>query len=543
MVNDQISRRKALLGVVSSGALAVVGSAALTSCSGEEAQGPTATGNNVRLPEYRRRTEITPDLVELDQRIPEAYLSYPADPPKVNKSVPLSGGKVTAFCEVSTVPPPLDKNRFWQELNKRLGGELEIQMAPTADYAAKFQTLVAGDQLPEIVQLKPALRDLPNLLKARFLDLSDLLSGTAVREYPNLASIPSYAWKACIYNNGLYGVPFSLPAVPNGLFARTDIIDSLGLSIEVNSGEEFLSLCREVTDAKRNRYALSAPTTMLNSFFVPMHGGPNQWKVEGGQFTSWWETDEYKTALENVAAAFKQQLFHPDSLAKPQAKQWFGNGATVFNPDGLTAWPSYVRDYGTSGKPFNLGLVRPPKWGGGGPAKAFQGGGIYTFVGLTTRDKKRAADLLRLIDWLAAPIGSEEFRFRTYGIKDHNYRLEGTDPVAAGAIDEVRLPTSYIGRGAPYIYTPGDPDGTRYQFEFQKAVNPDSAPLPTIGLYSASAATIGATAGKKVGDLIIDIIAGRKPLSEWDDAIREWRSAAGDKIKAEYAQSLSEQED
>lgn len=534
---DISMRRRTLL----STGLAGIGGSMLAGCGDSSSSNdPGPKAGNVSLPGYIPRNEIKPDLTSDDSRIPAGYLTYPADPVSVNKDVPGRGGDVTGLCEVGgALPPALDRNVFWQKLNERLGVTLKLILAPAGTYSQKFQTLVAGDELPEIVQIKSA-PDLPDLLAARFEPLTDYLAGDNVKEYPNLAAIPTYSWTATVYNGEVFGAPFAQPAVSSGLFARQDIVEKLGLESTPKSGAEFLELCREVTSPRENRYALCGPGTMLTQIFAPMFDGPNKWKVVDGKFVHQFETEEFASALNEVAKAVAAGLFHPDSFVKPQVKQWFGSGAAVFNHDSLTSIAGYQRDYGTTNPEFRMSSVVLPRWNGGGIAAAFQGTGIYTFAAIRKgANKDRVKELLRIINWLAAPFGSEEYLFRQYGIKDRNYRLEGTDPIPEGAITELYIPTSYIGRGAPFIYSPGRPDDTRAQFEFQKTVAPGSKPQPSVGLHAPSEFGIGATIGKNIGDLYNDIMIGRKPMSEWAAGVKAWKSGGGDKIAAEFSQAYA----
>lgn len=530
-------RRRSLLAT----GLAGVGGSILAGCTDSGAQNdPGPVTGKVPLPGYQPRTEVTPDLDSGDPRIPVGYLAYPTNPKSVNSEKPGNGGEVTAFSEVpGALPPALDRNGFWQKLNERLGVSLKLTLTTASAYGSKFQTLVAGDELPELAQLK-SVPSLPDLLTARFEPLTDYLAGDLVKEFPNIAAIPTFGWTGTVFNSEVFGVPFTQPLVPNGIFARQDIIDKLGLDTKPSTGAEFLELCRDLTSPRENRYAFGAPSTMLRDVFSPMFGAPNRWKIVDGKFISQFETDEFADALNEVTKAFAAGLFHPDSFAKPQAAQWLGSGNVVFTYAGLSASAGYYRDYGTTNPEFRLSNVITPKWNGGGNAQVYQGTGLYTFVGLRNgASKERIKELLSIVNWLAAPFGSEEYLFRQYGIKGRNYKLQGSDPIPDGAINETYIPTSYLGRGAPFIYTPGRPDDTRAQFEYQKTLAPHSVPLPTVGLYAPSEFGAGATIAKNLQDVFADIISGRKPMSEWSAGLKAWKTGGGDLIADEYSKAYA----
>jgi putative aldouronate transport system substrate-binding protein len=62
---------------------------------------------------------------------------------------------------------------------------------------------------------------------------------------------------------------------------------------------------------------------------------------------------------------------------------------------------------------------------------------------------------------------------------------------------------------------------------------------PTVGLYSATNQKQGFLIQTKVADGFIDIVAGRRPMSDYDQLVQEWRSGGGDAIRAEFEQAYA----
>jgi putative aldouronate transport system substrate-binding protein len=58
-----------------------------------------------------------------------------------------------------------------------------------------------------------------------------------------------------------------------------------------------------------------------------------------------------------------------------------------------------------------------------------------------------------------------------------------------------------------------------------------------VGRYSDTNSRKGAQLKKITDDAQLDIAFGRRPLSHWDEVVRQWRSAGGDRVAAEYAES------
>jgi putative aldouronate transport system substrate-binding protein len=61
---------------------------------------------------------------------------------------------------------------------------------------------------------------------------------------------------------------------------------------------------------------------------------------------------------------------------------------------------------------------------------------------------------------------------------------------------------------------------------------------PTLGLYSQTAFNRGIPAQDVLYSGVSDIVQGRRPLSDLDGLVAEWRTQAGDKIRAEFQEAL-----
>ncbi len=90
---------------------------------------------------------------------------------------------------------------------------LQLTIVPTPDMPTKFATLVAGNDLPDLIEpattlpngLPAGIGNLPAFLAAKCQNLDEFLAGDAVNEYPFLANIPTPHWKTCVWNGSIYG--------------------------------------------------------------------------------------------------------------------------------------------------------------------------------------------------------------------------------------------------------------------------------------------------------------------------------------------------
>src|SRR5690606_19020379 len=168
--------------------------------------------------------------------------------------------------------------------------------------------------------------------------------------------------------------------------------------------------------------------------------------------------------------------------------------------------------------------------------------GIYTFAGVAQGDAAQVRQRLGVINWLAGPIGSEEHLYATYGEEGIHFDFnDAGDPIPTGSVDETKVPTGYLGRTSPYIYSPGDPEFAQTQFDYHQAAKPDSLPLPTRGLSSPTDLNEGGNLRNLIFDDIFAVIADRKSMADWPDAVENWKSQGGEKIAQEYSEALQSQ--
>lgn len=521
---------------------AVVGLSALGACSTGGSSTNTGTDRtSITLPKYIAYQGPKPDLAGTEAGVQPGYLNFPSERPASVSEKPGAGGTITTMHSINfALPPGADRNKFWAGLNERLGVDLQIQMVPGGNYDAKFATTIAGNELPDMMQVGAKIPpQLPQLLAARFADLSDLLAGDKISEYPNLANIPTTAWEMTAYNGGIYGVPVPRALTGYQLFARKDLFEQRGASLTFGSGEEFLELCRTLTDKRANRWAVPNSATAMG-VANRMLAAPNGWSEEGGKLTHANETEEMRQSLEFAATLWREGLMHPDAFAQGSFKQQFNSGAVAMALDNYPAWAQYIQE-NKHNPSFAIDLLPIPGFDGGEGATYF-GKPILNMTSFKKADKAKLAELLRICNWLAAPFGTEEYTYRLFGTEGVHHTLDGNkNPVLTTLGNaETVVPVRYITEAPQPIFEPGRPDDVKAQHAYQTAMIPRGIANPVVSLYSDTDAKQGSQLSKKLNDLRDEIIQGRKKLPDWDAEIAAWRKNGGDTIRAEYEKALQE---
>jgi putative aldouronate transport system substrate-binding protein len=271
--------------------------------------------------------------------------------------------------------------------------------------------------------------------------------------------------------------------------------------------------------------------------FTEMLGGPNNWAESDGAFTSQYESPEMEQALSQVAALWKAGVFHPDSFAAGIFPKAFDAGHTVLEYGTFDPGVRYLLN-APSNPDYRIGFIIEPKFDGGGTAVARLGAGFYGFTGISKKAKGRVEELLRVLNWCGAPLGSQEALLAKYGIAGRDYTLKDGILTATPTAASETLVLGYLSY-PPYVYFPTNPAVVPVYRAMHDALATQYATTvadPSLGLYSPTSYTPAATTSTKtLNDVINDVIQGRKDLDGWRSAVASWKKAAGDKIAAEYA--------
>jgi putative aldouronate transport system substrate-binding protein len=577
VVHSALSRRSFLRLTVGSGAL-VGASALLAACSAPPSV-PSATGapsataapasapakstasKAVGLPAYQPPANLpAPDFVgSADGVVAPGFVNWPKASYQSVKQPPGDGTEVSIFLNIpGAPPPPLDQNPAWQAWNTALNAKLTFQFYAFADLAPKFGTLIAGNDLPDIIGtlVRQDIPLTPELLAAKAADLTPYVSGDAIKDYPNLAALPTRSWKSMIFDNKIYGVPVP---TPYGQFfwwplIHQELLDAAGVG-QPKTPDDYKKVMVQLTQAQQNQFGIltqagyqySYDMNTGNGWYPAMFGAPNLWAVDSsGKFTNVWETDAYKQALAFDVDLFKAGVFHPDSsnLNVVTAATAFEARQGAFVLTGLR--PDFWDIRGTAAEGLqpatNVNLLTPPAASGSKP-QYFNGRPAFSIAFLKKAPEARIKMLLKVLDYIAAPFGSDEFLLINYGVKGRDWEPDANgNPITTktGGIDMGSIATGAVsflstltGR-FQVLYSAADPGFAKRLQDYQKTLAPISVEDASLGLYSATQASKGVTLIQPFGDGITDIVTGRRPLSDLDGLVQAWTTAGGNTIRSEY---------
>jgi putative aldouronate transport system substrate-binding protein len=524
----------------------------------------TTAGANAIYPAYKPLANAMgkPDFPAEGPQYDDGYDSYPANPVKAMPGEPPGTGGTVKVMSIALFPPPtpMDQNPAWQAVNKALNTTMNIEVVTQADYPVKLGTAMAGSDLPDMLYVYAragssstlaAATGMPQFLQSQAADLTPYLARDAAKDYPNLAAIPTQAWKnaGCAYLGHLYMVPLHR-YLPGQMFVKNVAAwdQELGKDYAPKNAADFKRVLLALTKPQQGFYGIvgAQDSVMHMATFGSIFGAPNGWRLESdGKLVKDIETPEYKAALEYARDLFASGVFHPDSLNYPSnviARTNFIGGRFAVHRDPINGWQDAWRQALRQTPPFE---VRPiplfPAYDGGKPQHFVTGGHLWaTALKKTTPEKTK--ELLRIMNWLAAPFGSEEDQLLTFGVRDIDYTFDAKgNPTLTekGNTDANYVPWKYITQHPLVFFSPDLPNYAKVMYDTEHMVMPYAVSDPTFGQVSATDFSKGFTLTQRTNEGVVDIVVGRRPMSEFDQLVKEWQANGGDQIRKEYAESIA----
>ncbi|MFD7658216.1 extracellular solute-binding protein [Actinosynnema sp. NPDC059797] len=493
------------------------------------------------LPTHAPVEFAKPDLPGVGGSVP-GYLSYPRDLVTAVEGKVLDGGEVTAMTPAFwPVPPGLGQNSYYDAVNSRLGGTVRFETVAGSDYQAKLAALMAARQLPDVTVV-PTFTIPPRFgegVREVFRDLTDFLTGDQVGDYPLLANIPTDSWHAGVYGGRLYGVPFPTQLFPEVLFYRPDIFEELGVR-PPKTAEEFRAVAAELNDPANNRWALGDVFRSI----VRAHGSRGDWSRDAsGKVVNLVETPEYAEAVRFTRSLYDAGYVHPDIVAGnwTRSNELFASGQLVVNQGGMGAWAEQMAQQRPLNPDFRMAALPLFAHDGGEPTyPVAPPTSMVTFIREDASDD-RVRELLRLFDFAAAPIGTEEHHLLKYGVEGtHGTRdANGTPNLNDLGRREITLTYGFTAGPPEAIVSAQYPDFVRDQHRWYVESWPRQVKPITFGLRIEEPPEFSKLSAQ-FADRTTDILRGRSDTSEIDDLGGQWRKAGGDRLREFYDEALSD---
>lgn len=546
------SRRSFLTSTAVATAAVAVGTPLLAACGGGGQEGRkegTTSGKEAAkiLPAYVASNVVTPDIPAKNGSAAGFTRAIPTA--ELKTSVPKtlgSGGKLTVMSPFWGTPPKGD-NPYYTAMNKAVGVDVTWQNQDGVTYDQKLGAVLASSEVPDVVVVPGwnLMGRIPSAINAKFADLGPYLSGDKVKDYPNLAAVPTEAWQRGIFGGQLRGIPMPAPYVTDiAPLYRKDLFAKKGYTVP-GSPDEFLAWAKEATDAKSKLWACDDMKWTAFNIFGVLSGGDKAlwWNLEGGKLVNRIETEQFLEALEWTRKLYAAGVVHPDAVqgkAGGDAGNRFTAGEVLVYNQNISDWWGKTAEQRTQNADFEMEAFDYFGPDGGDPTLwAVQPANIFTFVSKKASEQQ-IKDFLALCNFCAAPYGTKEFMLTAYGVEGTDYTFEKGLPVKTQqGVNEVNGAYDYTGNPAPYIAYPDLPEVTKGMVEWQQRMGAFTKKSSFFGLTVTEPARWSNLADD-FEQLEDDVVRGRKKISDVQQAVSDWRSRGGDGLRDWYRKLLDD---
>jgi putative aldouronate transport system substrate-binding protein len=445
----------------------------------------------------------------------------------------------------------VDSNALWQEANKQLGVNLKLNISSLADYqTTRLATIIAGDDLPDILYIAPgvALNGLPQFLQAKCADLTQYLSGDAVKDYPNLANFPNLPWQSVIFDKAIYGVPAPYPLFLWVHWVHQELLERDGLQVP-QTLDDYTNLLKHFTNPQQDLYGTATENNVgygiTNGFFGAMYGVPNLWNLDSsGKLTYYLEVDRTKAAIAKARELWAAGVFSPNSTQYNTGSKRtdFAGRKFISCFDGFQgASLTFFATAPSLNPPGKYRMVTPFSAVAGQQPTYWAQPGVFGYSVLKKASPERIKELLRVLNWIASPFGSQEYMLMRYGVKDVDYTLDdkGNPVLTTQGKADTTIPWQYITQPPAALYFPTNPEYPQVMQDGEKAMLPYAQIDPTSTLYSPTYAAKNTVLNQMVYTQIGEIVLGRADVSSYDQLVRDWKSQGGDQMRTEFEQALA----
>ncbi|MFJ1750679.1 extracellular solute-binding protein [Streptomyces sp. NPDC088116] len=540
------SRRSFLASTAVAAAAVAGGAPLLTACGGGQSgkKEGTTSGKNARkiLPAFVAQTVVSPDIPAKNGSA--AGFTKAVATADLRTSVPEKLGKGSTIRIMSMFwgTPPSGANPYYTAMNEAIGVKAVWQNQDGNTYDEKLGAVLASSEIPDVVIL-PGWNlsgKIPGAVNAKFEDLGPYLSGDKVKDFPNLAAVPTDAWQRSIFGGALRGIPMPTSYVTSiAPFYRKDIFDKKGYELP-GSAAELLALAKDVTSARSKVWACDdLKWTAFNMFGVrPGDDKALWWDLVDGKLVNRVESAEYLEALEWTRKLYAAGVVHPDAVAvQGDAGNRFTAGEVLIYNQNLADWYGRTAEQNGKGE-FRIAAMDIFGHAGGDPElHAVQPANIWAFVKKGSSEKL-IRDFLAISNFTAAPYGTKERMLTDYGVEGTHYTMREGLPVKNDrGNQEIIGAFDYTGDPTAYIAHPDLPGIARAQVEWQQRMGAFTKKTAFYGL-TITEPNRWTNLADDFEQLEDDVIRGRKKLSDVQRAVSDWKRGGGDDLRDWYKKLL-----
>lgn len=544
--------RRGLLGL----GLATTATLVLPACSSGGGTTENAGGqlDKAKLPKYVAPPEIPGGLVSKVEGMPTIFTAPPTSYTKSVSAPPGTGKPVTTFQVLWAEPPRTiaKGNVYWAEINKRLNVDFKPNLAPSGQYNDKMATTFASGEIPDLTFVQDTTPvGIQAIEDGAFADLTDVLAGDGVLEYPNLANVGTHAWSASSKGGKIYGVPNENPYLTNFPIIRWDLVKAAGHDKIPADADGLLEMFADIAKLKqvngKRHWVLGGIDGKTQGVFEWMFRAGTTWQADSaGKLTNIIETDQFVQVMEYENKLWQNGVFHPDAFGQ-SIGDLFTGGQIAMSVDSFSGFfgNPIIGQVKEQTPGAELQFFVPPAFDGG-KLIIPRDPGYWGFVAISAsaaEDEARLKELLGILNYWRAPYGSEENLFITSGVEGFNYKLGPNSsivPLKDPKADFDKLAVMWLGCfNSPVYNIPAaltdQTDNFRTTMEALVGMTVED---PVNGLYSETQTTNDPRLQEIHTNYRNGMVTGRIKITDMAKYRDEWRKAGGDKVREELQTAL-----
>ncbi|MDF2668635.1 MAG: transporter substrate-binding protein [Paenibacillus sp.] len=450
-------------------------------------------------------------------------------------------------------------------LNEKFNVDYKVEKVPQENFVEKLTAVVAGGDAPDMIGFRP--NDLTLFQKwakqGAFLPIDDAI----INKYPSLKAVPKEVWDQFKVNGKIYGIPSWAPTEGNSFIIRKDWLDNLGLKVPT-SYEELKQVAIAFTkndpdkNGKQDTYGLAMGQNINPDFAMGPYWQSGTWyhKDKDGNFIPGIMSEGRKELVQFFADLNKEKAITPDFAVLNWAdtnKEFYSGKAGVF----LVAPRGMSQPYMESLLALNPGAqfaVMAPFKQPDGHQGFTSGTGYARFNALNAKLSKETDKLDKVLEMFEFSRKFYPATQQNAANKDHDffyggegtgYKVENGKRVMLKPQDGLD-PSVYFQDQTNWITT-----GTNPEFE-NAYTEPKLIQLtkdlmalngqmkhyypPNYGIISETETTKGAELLTFMLNEQTKMIAGQRPISDWDALVQEYLKRGGTQIIKEVNDGIKE---
>ncbi|WP_462409873.1 extracellular solute-binding protein [Neobacillus sp. Marseille-QA0830] len=461
-------------------------------------------------------------------------------------------------------PPPASSPGL-DMINEKFNVDYQPQIIPQADYLEKSSAVVASGDMPDMIGFQAADNRFYQWAKeGAFLPLDDYL-----KEYKTLGAIPDYVYSSFKVNGKIYGIPRYSQPYPLTPIIRKDWLDNLGLKVPTNYKElEEVAIAFTKNDPDKNgqndTYGLAIGQNINPDFNLGAYWDSTAWyhKNKDGEYIPGIISKGRKEVVQFMADLYKEGAMTKDfavlnwtdtngEFYKGKAGIFVGgvsgmsedylNGLLKINPEA-----KFV-----ALEPFQA----PDK------SKGFtRGSGYSGILALNAKLEKDPAKIYRTLEMV--DFGKQYYPSDQKNPQNKDFDFYwGKEGTGYNMVDNapVRVPTFSTAGLAPSTYfldnleqVPTDAKlsyADAYKTPAMKELTTNLQTMfeankmyinPSNGVISETNSTKGAELTQYLINEQSKMIAGQRPISEWDQMVDEYLAKGGANVIKEINQGIKD---